>query len=318
MTDRTERSSRDGRGAPEEETVETGEPGTGPPASRPDDADAAAGAVPQLIPTRTGDPVIPAPDAGGTESGARGTAGDETSVMSLVDHLSELRRRLAISIAAVLVFGAVGFILAPHIIQLLLEPLPNNRVVFLTLSGGFLLYMRIAIFVGILLGLPVILYQAWAFVSPGLTPEERRATLPWIPMSILFFLLGTVVAYVTLPYAVTFLLSFQIEGSLEALTSSEAYFGFVTFIFVIFGAVMQFPIVLVFLSRIGIVNIELLRQSRRYVLFGVVVFAVVITPGGDPVSPLVLSGTMYGLYELSILLLRRRERQAAKLAGANG
>jgi sec-independent protein translocase protein TatC len=230
----------------------------------------------------------------------------EPATMPLVDHLSELRKRLAISIIAVLVFAALGFYLAPAIIELLLTPLPGGQVVFLTLSGGFLVYLRISIIVGLLLALPVILYQGWAFVAPGLTPGERRGALPWIPMSVLFFLLGTLVAWVTLPYAVGFLLGFQIEGSLEALPSAEAYFSFVTFIFLIFGLVMQFPIVLVFLDRLGILHVEQLRSLRRYVLFGVVVFAVVVTPGGDPTSPLVLAGTMYILYEFTIFLLGRR------------
>lgn len=230
----------------------------------------------------------------------------EPATMTLVDHLSELRRRVAISILAVLVGSALGFWLAPSIIKLLLTPLPNGEVVFLTLSGGFMVYLRIAMIVGILLALPIILYQAWAFVAPGLMPGERRAALPWIPMSVAFFLLGTLVAWVTLPYAVGFLLSFEIEGSLTALPSAEAYFGFVTFIFLIFGLVMQFPILLVFLDRLGVLSVEQLKATRRYVLVGVVVFAVVVTPGGDPISPLVLAGTMYALYELTILLLSRR------------
>jgi sec-independent protein translocase protein TatC len=133
-------------------------------------------------------------------------------------------------------------------------------------------------------------------------------------MSVLFFLLGTAVAWVTLPYAVGFLLSFQIEGSLTALPSAEAYFGFVTFIFLIFGMVMQFPIVLVFLDRLGILDVAQLKAARRYVLLGVVVFAVVVTPGGDPVSPLVLAGTMYLLFEFTILLLARRPSKGATLA----
>jgi sec-independent protein translocase protein TatC len=230
----------------------------------------------------------------------------EPATMTLVDHLSELRRRVAISILAVLVGSALGFWLAPTIIKLLLTPLPNGEVVFLTLSGGFMVYLRIAMIVGILLALPIILYQAWAFVAPGLMPGERRAALPWIPMSVAFFLLGTLVAWVTLPYAVGFLLSFEIEGSLTALPSAEAYFGFVTFIFLIFGLVMQFPILLVFLDRLGILHVDQLKATRRYVLVGVVVFAVVVTPGGDPISPLVLAGTMYALYEFTILLLSRR------------
>lgn len=253
-----------------------------------------------------GDPLPAEPPTPGTGE----PAAADPSVMTLVDHLSELRRRLAISIAAVLVGTVAGFWFAPQIIDLLLQPLPGGKVVFLTLSGGFMLHLRIAIIVGILLSLPVILYQVWAFVAPGLTPRERRATLPWIPLSVIFFLLGTLVAYVTMPYAVAFLLSFQIEGSLEALTSSEAYFSFVTFIFLIFGLVMQFPIVLVFLTRLRVLSIERLKQARRYVLMGIVVFAVVITPGGDPISPLVLSGTMYVLYEVSIFMLRRQERRA--------
>jgi sec-independent protein translocase protein TatC len=247
-----------------------------------------------------------APAGSAAAPGGTGAAPGDEKVMSLVDHLQELRKRIAISILAVVVFAALGFYVAPTLIELLLQPLPGGQVVFLTLSGGFMVYLRIAMIVGVLLSLPVILYQAWAFVAPGLTPEERRATLPWIPLSVVFFLLGTAVAWVTLPYAVGFLLSFQIEGSLEALPSAEAYFGFVTFIFLIFGLVMQFPIVLVFLSRLGILSIEQLKALRRYVLFGVVVFAVVITPGGDPVSPIVLSATMYALYEFTILLMQRR------------
>ena len=218
----------------------------------------------------------PEPDAPATDPSSAPSPGDEM-VMPLVDHLGELRKRVAISLLAVVIGASIGFILAPHIIKLLLTPLPNQEVVFLTLSGGFLVFMRIALIFGVLVALPVILYQLWAFVAPGLTPEERRATLPWIPLSVVFFLLGTLVAWITLPYAVQFLLSFQIEGSLEALPSAEAYFGFVTFIFVIFGLVMQFPIV--------------------------------------------LAGTMYVLYEITIFLLQRRrskvlESEAAGVGGA--
>ena len=102
---------------------------------------------------------IVAPDASG-----------EPATMPLVDHLSELRRRVAICIVAVLLGAALGFMLAPSIITLLVSPLPNGEVVFLTLSGGFMVHLRVAIIVGLLLALPVILYQAWAFVAPGLTP----------------------------------------------------------------------------------------------------------------------------------------------------
>ena len=231
---------------------------------------------------------------------------DGGATMTLVDHLSELRRRLAISVIAIVVGSVIGFLLAEPIIKLMLTPLPNEEVVFLTLGGGFFVYLRVAVVVGVLLALPVVLYQMWAFVAPGLLPSERKAALPWIPMTVIFFLIGTLVAWVTLPYAVDFLLGFQIEGSLVALPSAEAYFSFVTIMFLLFGLVMQFPIVLIFLDRLGILNVDQLRSMRRYVLLGVVIFAVVVTPGGDPISPLVLSATMYALYEFTIFIMRRR------------
>ena len=234
----------------------------------------------------------------------------EPATMTLVDHLAELRRRIAISIVAIGLGSVIGFLLAEPIIKLLLTPLPDAEVVFLTLGGGFFVYLRVAIVVGLLLALPVVLYQLWAFVAPGLLPEERRAALPWIPMTVVFFLLGTVVAWVTLPYAVDFLLGFQIEGSLTALPSAEAYFSFVTILFLLFGLVMQFPIVLVFLDRLGILRVEQLRTMRRYVLLGVVIFAVVVTPGGDPISPMVLSATMYILYEFTIFFIHRRRPES--------
>lgn len=243
-----------------------------------------------------------------TVSSSSPPAGPEPATMPLVDHLVELRRRVAISVAAVVVGSVVGFVLAEPIIELLLTPLPDGEVVFLTLSGGFMVYLRVAVIVGLLLALPLVLYQMWAFVAPGLLPEERRAALPWIPLTVVFFLLGSAVAWVTLPFAVSFLLGFQIEGSLTALPSAEAYFGFVTFLFLIFGLVMQFPILLVFLDRLGVLRVGQLRTMRRYVLLGVVIFAVVVTPGGDPISPIVLSGTMYALYELTIFLIQRRRR----------
>jgi sec-independent protein translocase protein TatC len=124
-------------------------------------------------------------------------------------------------------------------------------------------------------------------------------------MTILFFLLGVGVAYVTLPYAVQFLAGFQIADALVFGPSAEAYFGFVFSVFMIFGVAMQFPTVLVLLAKLGILDVDRLRRSRRYALLGMVIFAVVITPGGDPISPAIMSSVMYLLFEATILLLHR-------------
>jgi sec-independent protein translocase protein TatC len=248
-----------------------------------------------------------------TPGDARPPASDDDTVMSLVDHLTELRRRIFVSALAVLVGTVVGFYFAPAIVRLLVQPLPNKRVVFTELGGAFFLQVKIALVVGLALALPVVLYQFWAFVSPGLTAHERRVARPWVPLAMVFFLVGIVVAYFVLPYAVGFLLSFALP-ELEPFITAEKYFGFLQTLFLSFGIVMEFPIVLVLLNRIGIVPVSRLRSSRRYVLLGIVIFAVVATPGGDPVSPVIMAGVMYGLYEFTILILRRSERGEVRRA----
>lgn len=247
---------------------------------------------------------VPAVQPGAPAPAAAPEPADER-VMSLVEHLSELRRRLAICVVALLVGTVVAFVLSPRIIELLVRPIPGQRLVFTELGGAFFLQLKLALMVGFALALPVILYQLWGFVAPGLTHHERRVARPWIPLTILFFLLGITVAYLILPYTAAFLLGFQIPGTLEPLITAENYFGFVTTMFLAFGVVMQFPIVLVLLTKLGLLSVGRLKASRRYVLLGILVFAVVVTPGGDPISPIAMGGVMYLLYELTILLLGR-------------
>jgi sec-independent protein translocase protein TatC len=249
----------------------------------------------------------PAPSAGQSSPPA------DDGTMSLVDHLGELRHRLAISILAVVIGAAIGLFFSADIIRLLAQPVPqpadgSAKLQFLTVTGPFLNYSKIAIVFGLLVGLPVILYELWQFVSPGLTPHERKTALPWIPLSIFFFVLGVAVSWVTLPFALQFLTQWTVPGITESKLTGEAYFGFVTTMFIIFGAVMEFPIAIVLLHKLGILSIEKLQSSRRMVILGIVIFAVVATPGGDPFSPVVMAGVMYVLFEFTIFMLRRAER----------
>jgi sec-independent protein translocase protein TatC len=232
--------------------------------------------------------------------------GDE-SVMSLVEHLDELRTRLFRSILAVVAGSVVGFIAAPGVRNFLIAPLPTNSVQVLGPGDAFMITLRIAVVIGVILAMPVLLYQLWAFVSPGLTPAERKAVRPWVPLALAFFALGVGLAYVVLPYAVQFLLSFTDEV-FRADIAAGPYFDFVTTMFLAFGLVMEFPILLVGLSRVGILSSERLRQARRYVILGIAIFAAVATPGGDLVSPFALGGTMYLLYEATVFFIRRTGR----------
>jgi len=223
--------------------------------------------------------------------------------MSLVDHLSELRRRIAIAAVALVIGTAIGFVLSEQLITLLTAPIGGQRLIYLELGGAFTVRLKLAIMVGVVIALPVVIWQLWAFVSPGLTARERHVARPWIPAMLGFFALGVLVAYAVLPAAATFLTGFEIPGVLVMELTADAYFGFVTMLFLVFGAVMQFPIVLIVLNRLGLLPVARLRSSRRYAILAIVIFAVVATPGGDPISPLVMSAVMYALYEAAILAI---------------
>ncbi len=230
----------------------------------------------------------------------------ESAVMPLVDHLSELRNRVVKALIAVGLGSIVGLYFQKQIRDLLLSPLPNPQVQILAPGDAFSITLRIAIITGVILAMPVILYQAWAFVAPGLTPAERRAIRPWIPLSLLFFAIGVGVAWLVMPVAVGFLLSFTDE-SIRADLAAEPYFNFVGSLFLAFGIAMQYPIVLLALARVGIISSAQLRSWRRYVLLLVFVVATALTPP-DAFSDIVLGVIMYGLYEVTIFIVTRMGR----------
>ena len=228
----------------------------------------------------------------------------DRSEMSLTGHLVELRNRFFIALFSLIPGSIVGFIFANPIIHVLKAPLPTDKpLVALGLTEPFMIQMQVALVTGIILAMPVILYEFWAFVSPGLTPQERSAARPWVPMSMFFFALGVAVAYFILPYASAFLYNFQ-TSDVTLMLTAEDYFGFITTLFLAFGLVMEFPIFLVLLSKIGIVTSKRLENSRRMAILGIVIFANVVTPGADFVSPIVMAVVMYGLYEVSIVIIR--------------
>jgi sec-independent protein translocase protein TatC len=225
--------------------------------------------------------------------------------MSLVDHLGELRDRLIKVIVAVALASTVGFILSGQIVAILKAPIPGDDPLYFTgLGDAFVINVKIAIVVGIILAMPVILWQVWGFIAPGLTADERRVVRPWLPMALAFFALGTVIAYLILPYAATFLIGFE-TPDLKPLITAGAYFDFVTTMFLAFGLVMEFPILLFGLSRVGIVTSQRLVSVRRMAILGIAIFATAITPGGDLVSPFALGATMYLLFEGTIFFIRR-------------
>jgi sec-independent protein translocase protein TatC len=230
------------------------------------------------------------------------------AAMSLVDHLVELRNRIGWSLLAVGVGSIVGFALGEPIIKILTDPLPIDAPLRTSgIGDAFAIRIQIAIIVGIILAMPVLLWHVWRFIAPGLTQRERRAILPWIPAALVFFVMGVSIAYIVLPFAAAFLLSFQ-TAELQPLLLARDYFSFVTTLFLAFGLLMEFPILLVGLSRVGIVTSERLRSSRRMIILGIAVFSAVATPGGDMISPTVLGVTLYILFEGTVVVIRRSGR----------
>ena len=243
----------------------------------------------------------------GSATPGSATPGSATpaATMTLIDHLGELRTRLFRAALAVIAGSVIGFVAGDRIVAFLKAPIPSAAPLFVTgIGDAFFIKMKIAIAVGVILGMPVILYQLWAFIAPGLTDKERRTIRPWVPIALAFFALGVTIAYIILPYATAFLLSFQ-TPDLKPLITAGSYFDFVTTLFLAFGLTMEFPIVLFALSRVNILTSQRLRTSRRYIILGITIFATVATPGGDLVSPLVLGVTMYVLYEATTWFIAR-------------
>ena len=243
---------------------------------------------------------------------------DQTGTMSLVDHLRELRHRLLISIYALVGGAVVGIFLYGPAMRLVKKPYcdflashPDKApfdnggcsLIFLGAIDGFLIAVKVVMFLALLVALPVILYQLWSFIVPGLTERERRWAIPFVGSSVLLFLLGGAVAYYTLPAALTFLLS--VGGDfVSPLLTVDKYVGFVIFTVLAFGLGFEFPILLVSLSAVGVITPDSMRKYRRYVILGLSIFSAVITPSPDPISMLALLIPLYLFYEGAILVSR--------------
>lgn len=229
--------------------------------------------------------------------------------MSLVEHLDELRSRIIVIAISIVVAGVIGFFLAVPIIGLLRAPLPDDQETLYQLAIGESLgvRLRVALYVGIALSVPVILYQLWRFVTPGLTQHERRFIWPLLASAIALFGLGLGVGYLVIPYAVQFLLSLTLPG-VDPLLRLSDYINFVLMVMLAFGLAFQFPIVLLLLARVGILSYAFLSKRRRWAVLLIVVFAVIATPGGDPISSAVLSLVMYALFEATLQLMRSIRR----------
>jgi sec-independent protein translocase protein TatC len=244
---------------------------------------------------------------------------DETK-QPLLEHLVELRRRLLWSLATLVVFFFVCFAFAKDIFAVLVQPLlraGQGRLIYTDIFEAFFTQVKVALFAALMLSFPVIATQLWRFVAPGLYVREKKAFLPFLLLTPVFFLGGASFAYfLAMPWALHFLLSYQGDvGGVhqEALPGVGNYLTFVTRFLFGFGAAFLLPILLMILERAGIVTREQLARSRRYAIVGAAGLAAVLTPP-DVVSMLMLLVPLYGLYEFAILAIRLTHWHAARKA----
>lgn len=224
--------------------------------------------------------------------------------MTIVEHLEELRRRLLLAFAALGVGTVLGFAFVDRVIDFLVRMMGVERVVFFAPAEALFIRLKIALSLGVFFGLPVILYQLWAYIAVGLTPHERRIALLLVPPSLVLFLIGASFGlFVIMPIGIRVLLSYQ-TTTVQPLLAIGPVLSFVIAFVLAFGFVFQVPIVLVFLARMGIVSPAALAGTRRYAIVGIVILAAVLTPGPDVISQLLMAVPAYALYEISIWIAR--------------
>jgi sec-independent protein translocase protein TatC len=241
---------------------------------------------------------------------------DPSGTMSIIEHLEELRYRLVLAIGSIGVGSIAGWFLYEPVINFLKDPYchyvathPSGSVngkcqfYYLGAIDGVLIKLKVVVFLGLALALPFVLYQLWAFIVPGLKNRERRMAIPFVLTSTVLFAMGGLVAFITLPKALAFLLGFAGPGIAPLLTADK-YLSFVILVTLAFGLSFEFPLVLIFLSIVGILSSQKMRGWRRPAILFIAVFAAVITPSSDPYSMLAMMIPMYVFYEAAIIITR--------------
>ncbi len=231
-------------------------------------------------------------------------AEEEGKKLTIIEHLEELRKRLIISVFALLVATALSFAFTGKLLEVLLIPSGGIKPVFLRPTEMFITYFKVALIGGMALAMPVIVYEVIRFVVPGLKTNEKKYLYVVIPGATFLFVLGLAFGFVVLlPFALRYLLTFGGDIA-SALISIDEYVSFVTTLLLWMGLAFETPMVIVGLAKMGVVTHKQLRSYWKYALVGAFVIAAIITPTPDPFNQVLVAGPLYLLYEVGVLFAR--------------
>jgi len=244
-------------------------------------------------------------------------AAKEHDRMSIIEHLDELRKRIMISSIAIFAGVAIAFVEQGWVFRIIMAPLVHGTgrpIKLLTLSPTepFMSVLKVSIYFGLLLALPILLWQLWAFIMPALYENEKKKVLPYVLFTTVLFACGVLFGYyVVLPIGLKFLVGYG-GAMFDQQQRAGEYISFVTLFLLAFGVVFEMPAVIVLLASADLVGHRRLRASRKYAIVAIAFAAMVLTPSQDPVSMLLMMAPLILLYELGIVLARIIDRRRVK------
>ncbi|NQT09657.1 MAG: twin-arginine translocase subunit TatC [Desulfobacteraceae bacterium] len=244
------------------------------------------------------------------------TENDETEKIPFTGHLEELRKRLVACFIAIGIGFVVSYGFKEKLFDILSHPLisvmgADEKLIFTGLPEAFFTYLKVAFLSGFMLAAPVVLYQFWMFVAPGLYQKERRFLVPIVFLSSVFFVGGALFGYfIVFPFGFKFFLGFASE-TIKPLPSMREYLSFSAKLLLAFGLVFELPLIITFLAKLGIVSVEFLKKNRKYALLLFFVGAAILTPP-DVVTQIMMALPLMLLYEISIIGARVFGKKKAK------
>ena len=228
----------------------------------------------------------------------------EEEKLPFTSHLEELRKRLIICFVAIGIGFCACYAFKEYLFEILMQPLllampPEDKLVYTGLPEAFFTYLKVAFLAGIFLATPVLMYQFWLFVAPGLYEKEKRWVIPIAFLSSVFFIGGALFGYfIVFPFGFDFFLGFA-SDAIKPLPSMKEYFAFSTKLLIAFGIVFELPLFVTFLAKLGIVDVPFLTSKRKYALLLFFVFAAILTPP-DVITQCMMAGPLMVLYEIGI------------------